>query len=263
MDSVPRRRGGRDRGGVVHGGARKEAEPLVAQPEKTAQARKDESRRDVEEEDHRYGGRDFLVFRVDDGGCRRDGRASADGRAHADKGGDIGREPDGLVHEKGDKKRNRDRREDDRQGLSTRFHDAVKVHAEAQENHRVLKDFLGGEPYPLPALPPLLPKTGKDHAHEDSKNGPPHDGKALAKAEGGQRYKGTDKYSSPTLFQDILHTLPPCGSKLCPILHVLSALLGKDTRPPNKPGGASPRRSALPGETFSLLLRKIYIPQTR
>ncbi|CAN3971251.1 putative deoxyribonuclease YcfH, partial [Dysosmobacter welbionis] len=61
MHSIPG--GGRrsDGGGVVHRGAGKEAEALVGEAQHTSQSGEDQSRDDVEQEDHRDGLGDLLV----------------------------------------------------------------------------------------------------------------------------------------------------------------------------------------------------------
>ena len=115
MHSVPG--GGRrsDGGGVVHRGAGKEAEALVGEAQHTSQSGEDQSRDDVEQEDHRDGLGDLLVIRADDRGSGGDGAAAADGGAYADESGDVAVHVQGLIEGEGHDQAGGDGGDDDGQ----------------------------------------------------------------------------------------------------------------------------------------------------
>ena len=67
----------------------------------TSQSGEDQSRDDVEQEDHRDGLGDLLVIRADDRGSGGDGAAAADRGAHADESGDVAVHVQGLIEGEG------------------------------------------------------------------------------------------------------------------------------------------------------------------
>ena len=170
MKGVPG--GGRrgDRGGVVDGGPGEETEAFVAHAHGAAQRGEQQGRQNVEEEDHGDGLGDLLVIRADDGGGGGNGAAAADGGAHTNQHRDVAGHGQQLAQEKGDQQRDRDGGADDGQGLGAHLGDFREVQAEAQQDHRVLQDLLGGKCDTRLITCPVPQDQGKDHTHQNGEN---------------------------------------------------------------------------------------------
>lgn len=105
VDAVPGGRGGGDRGGVVDGGARKQAEPRVGQPQ---QPPSDGKIRAAAMLNRKMTDMDWAISSSSASmtGCGgRDGGAAADGGAHPDEGGAFARHLQQLFEQKGDDQR--------------------------------------------------------------------------------------------------------------------------------------------------------------
>ena len=143
MHAVPSARRSRYGRGVVDGGAGKQAKALVGQPEHTAERWKHERRDNVKQEDDRNSLGNLAIVGIDDGRGSGDGRTAANRRTHTHKRRDLTRHVHNAAEHKGDDKRGRDRRHDNRQRLGTLGQNLGEVHAKAKQDNRVLQDFFG------------------------------------------------------------------------------------------------------------------------
>ena len=171
MHAIPGARRSRYRRGVVDGGAGKQAKALVGQPEHAAERRKHERRDNVKQEDDRNGLGNLAIVGIDDGRGRSDGRTAANRRAHTHKRRNLARHVHNAAEHKGDDKRGRDSRHDNRQRLGALGQNLGEVHAKAKQDNRVLQDFFrrigdtGGELFAT-----ILGKDERqDHAKENGK----------------------------------------------------------------------------------------------
>ena len=171
MHAVPGARRSRYRRGVVDGGAGKQAKALVGQPEHSAERRKHERRDNVKQEDDRNGLGNLAIVGIDDGRGRSDGRTAANRRTHTHKRRDLTRYVHDAAEHKGDDKRGRDRRHDNRQRLGALGQNLGEVHAKAKQDNRVLQDFFGRIGDAGGELFATLPGKDErqDHAKEDGK----------------------------------------------------------------------------------------------
>ena len=209
----------RDGGGVVHRRAGEEAEALVAQAQRTPQGGEEQGGGHVEQEDHRDGLGDFLVVGADHRGGGGDGGAAADGGAHPHQGGDVGGYLHQLVQGKGHHQGGGDGGQDDGQGLEPHLGDLRQVQAEAQQDHRVLQNFLGGEGDTRLGAPLLPVKQGDHHARQNGEHRPSHHRRRLAQQPAGQGDAQAQKQAKPPVFPNA-HSrfLSFYGS--CPIIHL-------------------------------------------
>ena len=171
MHAVPGARRSRYGRGVVDGGTGKQAKALVGQPEHAAERRKHERRDNVKQEDDRNSLGNLAIVGIDDGCGRGDGRTAANRRTHTHKRRDLTRHVHNVAEHKGDDKRGRDCRHDNRQRLGALGQNLGEVHAKAKQDNRVLQDFFGrignagGELFAT-----ILGKDERqDHAKEDGK----------------------------------------------------------------------------------------------
>lgn len=133
------------RGSVVDGGAGPDAEAFVAQGEETAEGREEDDGDDVEQEYGRNRLRNVLVFRVDDGSGGGDCRASADAGADADQDCSFFADAEQAVEERCCQEGNRNGEGHDQERAAPDRKDPADAHFEAEQDNRVLQDFLRGE----------------------------------------------------------------------------------------------------------------------
>ena len=172
MHAVPSARRSRYGRGVVDGGAGKQPKALVGQAEHATERRKHERRDNVKQEDNRNGLGNLSIVGIDDGCGRGDGRTAANRRTHAHKRRNLARHVHDAAEHRGDDKRGRDRRHDNRQRLGTLGQNLGEVHAKAKQDNRVLQDFFGriGNAGSELFATILGKDERQDHAKEDGKH---------------------------------------------------------------------------------------------
>ena len=205
MHTVPSTRRSRYGRGVVDGGAGKQAKALVGQPEHTTERRKHERRDNVKQEDDRNSLGNLAIVGIDDGCGRGDGRTAANRRTHTHKRRDLTRHVHNAAEHKGDDKRGRDRRHDNRQRLGALGQNLGEVHAKAKQDDRILQDLFrrignaGGKR--------LTTMLGKDkcqnHADEDGEYRPADHLDLLAEQRCGNGDDQAEQNALPALAYDI------------------------------------------------------------
>ena len=147
----------------------------------------------------------LAIVGIDDGRGRSDGRTAANRRAHTHKRRDLARHVHNAAEHKGDDKRGRDRRHDNRQRLGAFGQNLREVHAKAKQDNRVLQDFFrrigdtGGELFAA-----ILGKDKRqNHAKEDGKYRPTDHLNLFAKQRRGDGDDQAEQDALPALAYDI------------------------------------------------------------
>ena len=205
MHAVPGARRSRYGRGVVDGGAGKQAKALVGQPEHTAERRKHERRDNVKQKDDRNGLGNLAIVGIDDGCGRGDSRTAANRRTHTHKRRDLTRHVHNAAEHKGDDKRGRDCRHDNRQRLGALGQNLGEVHAKAKQDNRVLQDFFGriGDAGGELFVTILGKDERQDHAKEDGKYRPTDHLNLFAEQRRGNGDDQAEQDAFPALAYDI------------------------------------------------------------
>jgi hypothetical protein len=135
---------------------------------------KNKDREDIEEEDGRNRNDHIAILCPDDGRDCRDCRTPADRRARADERGHIAIQPEHLPHQERRTERSEQCKDHDVERLLPDLDDMKEIHLEAEQDDRVLENFLARELNPLlhRMRPPLL---RKQHAEQNTEHGTAHD----------------------------------------------------------------------------------------
>ena len=86
VETVPGTSCGGYRGGVIDRSSCKEGEAVIGQVKPSTEGWKDERSQDIEEKDNRDSLGYFFFLGMDNGRCRRNGRATTDGRTYSNQG---------------------------------------------------------------------------------------------------------------------------------------------------------------------------------